>query len=99
MFSLGIPAFHEEVSRMLGDVPIHAWKDYLRLHLVDETPPYLSEAFAQEHFDYHTRHMRGQEEKKERWTRGPDAIAEQDAKRLGKDRVRGGRGERVRVGV
>src|SRR3546814_726220 len=61
MFSLGIPAFHEEVSRMLGDVPIHAWKAYLRFHLVDDTSPYLSEAFAQEHFDFHRRQMRGQE--------------------------------------
>src|SRR3546814_16850034 len=91
MFSLGIPAFHEEVSRMLGDVPIHAWKAYLRFHLVDDTSPYLSEAFAQEHFDFHRRQMRGPEEQKARWQRVLGAI-EEDRKSV----VQGKRGS-VRV--
>src|SRR3546814_7183627 len=83
MFSLGIPAFHEEGSRMLGDVPIQAWKAYLRFHLVDDTSPYLSGAFAQEHFDFHRRQMRGQEEQKARWKRVLGAIEDQAGEALG----------------
>ncbi len=30
MFSLAIPEFHKEVSRMLADVPVAQWKSYLR---------------------------------------------------------------------
>ena len=43
-FSLAMPAFHEEVSKMLGDVPVDTWKAYLRFHTVDGASPYLSEA-------------------------------------------------------
>src|SRR3546814_20524801 len=68
---------------MLGDVPIHAWKAYLRFHLVDDTSPYLSEAFAQEHFDFHRRQMRGQEEQKARWKRVLGAIEDQAGEALG----------------
>src|SRR3546814_16733630 len=87
MFSLGIPAVHEEVGRMLGDLPIHAWKADLRFHLVDDTSPYLSEAFAQEHFDFHRRQMRGQEAQKARWKRVLGAIADQAGEALGQRSV------------
>ena len=49
-FSLAIPAFHEEVSDMLADVPVDQWKSYLRFHTVDGASPYLSDAFVQEKF-------------------------------------------------
>jgi putative endopeptidase len=34
-FSLASPAFHEEVSKMLGDTDPAAWRAYLRFHAVD----------------------------------------------------------------
>src|SRR3546814_5042522 len=68
---------------MLGGGPIQAWKAYLRFHRVDNTSPYLSEAFAQEHFDFHRRQIRGQEEQKARWKRVPGAIEDQAGEALG----------------
>ena len=68
-FSLAMPAFHQEVSKMLADVPVDTWKSYLRFHTVDEASPYLSEAFVQENYDFYNKTMRGQKEQKERGKR------------------------------
>jgi putative endopeptidase len=69
MFSLSIPAFHQEVNKMLGDVPVAQWQSYLRFHLVDDASPYLSDAFANESFDFYSRRLSGQEQIKDRWKR------------------------------
>ena len=69
MFSLAMPAFHQEVDKMLGDVPVDNWKAYLRFHTVDEASPYLSDAFVQENYDFYNKTMRGQREQKERGKR------------------------------
>jgi putative endopeptidase len=73
-FSLAMPAFHEEVSRMLGDVPVANWQAYLRFHTVDEASPYLSDAFADENYAFYGKTMRGQKEQKARWKRVLGAI-------------------------
>jgi putative endopeptidase len=74
MFSLAMPAFHEEVSKMLADVPLDDWKAYLRFHAVDAASPYLSEPFVQEGFEFYSKTMRGQKEQKARWKRVLGAI-------------------------
>jgi len=69
MFSLAIPSFHQEVSKMLGDVPAQQWQSYLRFHTVDEASPYLSQAFVDENFNFYNKTLRGQKEIKERGKR------------------------------
>ena len=61
-FSLAIPAFHQEVSKMLGDTDPAAWRSYLRFHTVDGAAPYLSDAFVNENFDFYSKTLRGQKE-------------------------------------
>jgi putative endopeptidase len=68
-FSLGVPAFHEEVSRMLADVPAPQWKSYLRYQLVDNASPYLSDAFIAERFEFYNKTLNGQKEMRPRWKR------------------------------
>ena len=68
-FSLAIPAFHQEVSKMLASVPVAQWQSYLRYHLVDDASPYLSDAFATEHFEFHDKTLAGQKEQRPRWKR------------------------------
>ena len=63
-FSLAMPAFHQEVSRMLADVPVAQWQSYLRYHLVDDASPYLSDAFVTEHFDFYDKTLAGQKEQR-----------------------------------
>jgi putative endopeptidase len=69
MFSLATPAFHKEVDRMLADVPVAQWQSYLRYHLVDDVSPYLSDAFANEHYEFHDKTLAGQKEQSPRWKR------------------------------
>jgi putative endopeptidase len=68
-FSLAIPGFHREVSRMLGDVPVKDWQGYLRFHLVDGASPLLTEAFATENFEFYRKTLSGQKEQRPRWKR------------------------------
>ncbi len=82
-FSLAIPAFHQEVSTMLADVPVEQWKSYLRFHLVDSASPYLSDAFVQENYDFYNKTMRGQAQIKERWKRVLDTIEDQAGEAFG----------------
>jgi putative endopeptidase len=68
-FSLGIPAFHQEVSRMLEDVPVAQWKSWLRFKLLDDAAPYLSDAFVTARFDFYGKTLQGQQEQRPRWKR------------------------------
>ncbi|GAB6195715.1 peptidase [Lysobacter xanthus] len=74
MFSLAIPSFHQEVSKMLGDVPASAWRSYLRFHTVDEASPFLSDAFVNENFAFYSQTLRGQKQIKERGKRVLGAL-------------------------
>ncbi|WP_190285629.1 M13 family metallopeptidase [Montanilutibacter psychrotolerans] len=82
-FSLAIPAFHAEVSKMLGDVPVDQWQAYLRFHTVDAAAPYLSDAFVQEDFAFYSETLRGQKKLKERGKRVLDTIEGQVGEALG----------------
>jgi putative endopeptidase len=82
-FSLAIPAFHQEVSKMLDDVPVEQWKSYLRFHAVDAASPYLSDPFVQENYDFYAKALRGQKELKERGKRVLDTIEDEAGEALG----------------
>jgi putative endopeptidase len=69
MFSLSVPAFHQEVDKMLGEESVGAWKAYLRFHLVDGAAPYLSAPFVEENYAFYGKTMRGQKELEARWKR------------------------------
>nr|WP_235872913.1 M13-type metalloendopeptidase [Pseudoxanthomonas winnipegensis] len=61
-FSLAIPAFHQEVSAMLGDTAPATWQAYLRFHAIDDASPYLSQPFVDEHFAFWNKTLRGQQQ-------------------------------------
>jgi putative endopeptidase len=68
-FSLAMPEFHQEVSKMLMEVPVAQWQSYLRYQLVDGASPYLSNAFAQERFEFYNKALNGQPEMRSLWKR------------------------------
>jgi len=82
-FSLAIPSFHQEVSKMLGDTDPATWRAYLRFHTVDGASAYLSDAFANEQFDFYSKTLRGQKEIKQRWKRVLETIEGQSGEALG----------------
>ena len=83
MFSLAIPAFHEEVSKMIADTDPAIWRAYLRFHAVDSASPYLSQPFVEENFAFYNQTLRGQKEMKPRWKRVLAAINSQAGEALG----------------
>ena len=82
-FSLAVPAFHQEVSTMLGDTDPAAWRAYLRFHTIDGASPYLSDAFANENFNFYAKTLRGQKEIEPRWKRVLSTIEGQSGEALG----------------
>ena len=82
-FSLAVPAFHQEVSKMLGDTDVAAWRAYLRFHTIDGAAPYLSDAFANESFNFYNKTLRGQKEIEPRWKRVLSTIEAQSGEALG----------------
>jgi len=73
-FSLAMPEFHAEVSRMLTTVPVADWRAYFRFHTVDNASPFLSDPFVNEHFAFYRAAMRGQKEIQPRHKRVLDTI-------------------------
>ncbi|HEX7803123.1 MAG TPA: M13-type metalloendopeptidase [Pseudoxanthomonas sp.] len=82
-FSLAMPAFHQEVSKMLGDTVPATWRSYLRFHAVDNASPYLSQAFVDENYNFNGKVLNGQKEIKPRWKRVLDTVETQAGEALG----------------
>jgi len=87
MFSLAQPDFHKEVSTMLADVPAATWQAYLRYQTVDNLSPFLSQAFAEENFNFYGKTLNGQAEMQPRWKRVLNTINGQMGEALGKEYV------------
>ena len=83
LFSLAMPEFHAEVSKMLADVPAAQWQSYLRFHTVDGASPFLSDAFVQQNYAFYNKTLRGQKELKERGKRVLDTVENQVGEALG----------------
>ena len=73
--SYASPGYFAELEFMLKDVPVEHWRAYLSFHLADDAAPYLSKAFADAHFDFYSRILRGQDEQRPRWQRVLDTIS------------------------
>jgi predicted metalloendopeptidase len=69
------PSFFEELELLLPQTSMETWKNYLRFHLIDAAAPYLSQAFADAHFNFHQQALAGVPEQKPRWKRAVDAVA------------------------
>ena len=83
MFSLSVPDYHAEVSKMMADVPLPQWKSYLRFHLLDGVAPYIADDFVQAHFEFYGKTLGGQKELRERGKRVLGTIDGQVGEALG----------------
>jgi len=74
--NLANPDFFKAWSEQLTQVPINAWKTYLRWHLIHDFAPYLSQPFVNENFHMASL-LTGTKELLPRWQRA--TIMEDDA--------------------
>ncbi|MBC7999522.1 MAG: M13 family metallopeptidase [Leptolyngbya sp.] len=72
--NVGQPEFFKKLDHQLSAVPISAWKDYLRWHLIDNTAPYLSSKFVDQNFEFHGKILTGKKENLPRWKRVVNAT-------------------------
>jgi putative endopeptidase len=63
------PNFFKEVNARLAGETLDDWKTYLRFHIVDEAPPFLSSGFVNENFEFYRGYLRGAKEQQPRWKR------------------------------
>jgi endothelin-converting enzyme/putative endopeptidase len=63
------PKFLQEVDRQLAEVPLPAWKTYLKWHLLRTAAPDLSAPFVEEDFRFNDAYLAGAKEMKPRWKR------------------------------
>jgi putative endopeptidase len=62
------------IAKLVKSEPIDVWKDYLLLHTIRESAPYLSKAFVDTNFDFYGKTLTGTPALKERWKRGVDQV-------------------------
>ncbi|PYQ27107.1 MAG: hypothetical protein DMF56_21335 [Acidobacteria bacterium] len=63
------PEFFKEANRLLDELPLDAWKAYLRWNVIDSAAPLLSSPFVNEDFAFHGQTLSGQKEIQPRWQR------------------------------
>ncbi|MGB7739257.1 MAG: M13-type metalloendopeptidase [Steroidobacteraceae bacterium] len=76
--------YFQEVGKVVNDVPLATWKDYLTLRLIDAYSPYLSKAFVDENFEFYQRTLSGTPQIKPRWKRALGELEGSTGDLLGK---------------
>ena len=71
-------------AKLVKSEPVAVWKDYLTVHLVSGTAPYLPKKFVDARFDFYGKTLSGTPENKERWKRGVDQVTGAMGEAVGK---------------
>ena len=64
----------ETAARLLGEVPLADWREWLAFHHVRASAPFLSSRFVDANFAFYGTRLSGIPELRERWKRGVDVI-------------------------
>lgn len=68
------PSALSTFDKLLSQVPLENWKDYLRFHLLSDYAPYLHKAFVDENFKFYGTQLSGLPENISRKKRGLDLV-------------------------
>jgi putative endopeptidase len=78
------PSFTAGLASLLTDEHVPAWRDWLCWQVIHGAAGYLSEAFAQENFDFYGRTLSGTPRLRERWKRGVALVEEAMGEAVGR---------------
>jgi putative endopeptidase len=73
-----------KIARLIKSQPLPVWKDYLTLHLLTDTAPFLSKRFVDLHFEMYGKILSGTPQIEERWKRGVDQVLNAVGEAVGK---------------
>lgn len=69
------PSYFEGLETIVEQTPVATWQQYARFQVLDSAAEYLPKAFADAHFELHSRTIAGVPEQKPRWKRAVDATS------------------------
>ncbi len=62
------------ISRLVRDVPLATWKEYLTFHAIEHAGPFLPKAFVEERFSFYGKELSGTPKLRDRWKRAGSAT-------------------------
>jgi putative endopeptidase len=78
------PSFFPDVSALLTDERLPAWRAWARWKVINSLSPYLSSAFVNENFRFYGTVLSGTPELRERWKRGVALVEASVGEAVGK---------------
>ncbi|GAB3854931.1 M13 family metallopeptidase [Nocardioides maradonensis] len=81
------PSYFEHLSKVLDEVPLDTWKDWLTSHVWRHAAAYLTDDFVQTNFDFYGRTLNGTPELRARWKRAVSFVEGAMGEAVGKEYV------------
>ena len=78
------PSYLKALASTVNELPVDAWKPYLKAALLNGFAPYLNKAVVDAEFGFYTTTLRGVKEQQPRWKRGVNAVNGNLGEMLGK---------------
>jgi putative endopeptidase len=78
------PSYFKTFAAAVNEMPVDAWKPYLKASLVNGFAPYLKKSLVDAEFGFYTTTLRGVKEQQPRWKRGVNAVNGNMGEMLGK---------------
>lgn len=81
---VGQPEFFKQLDNVIATENLQTLKDYMAYHVVRANANYLNNAFAENHFNFYGKTIRGAEQQRPRWKRVLDAEGNAMGEAVGK---------------
>ncbi len=78
------PSYFKAMAAAIAEMPVDAWKPYLKFHTTASLAPYLSAEFVEARFDFYGRTLQGTTEMLPRWKRAINNLDATLGELLGK---------------
>ncbi len=81
--NVGQPEFFKGFNKLLKEVPIENWKEYLKWNVINSMADYLSDDFVNQNFDFYGKTFAGKVKNLPRWKRVLETINSNIGEALG----------------
>ena len=78
------PSFFEGISKILGNLDVEVWRNWLRWHILSGSAGYLNEALVNQNFAFYATTLSGTPKIRERWKRGISFVEGALGEEIGK---------------
>lgn len=81
--NVGQPEFFKGFDKLIKDIPLNNWKEYLRWNVINSMAEYLSDDFANTNFDFYGKTFAGKVKNLPRWKRVLETVNSNIGEALG----------------